>query len=138
MFKLPADNAFFGGEHKKREPVPRSLRTELLLRSKGKCEYCGLDLHEEGVKPHFHHKDGDPKNNKASNLIVVCPNCHSKFHKVKVVEETNVFGFVVKKCKVAVVKPKKTKAKKKKKRRNKKRSSNSIFGFNLDYGKDLF
>jgi hypothetical protein len=36
-------------EEPRREPNPRSLRTELLLRCKGKCEECGLDFHKEGV-----------------------------------------------------------------------------------------
>ncbi|MEM2263429.1 MAG: HNH endonuclease signature motif containing protein [Candidatus Bathyarchaeia archaeon] len=114
-------------EKPQREPVPRSLRTELLLRCKGKCEKCGLTFYEEGVRPHFHHKDGDPNNNKPSNIIVVCPNCHSKLHKWKVVEEENIFGFVVKKRKLVAVKPKKSKKTKKSKKikRRKKRETES-------------
>lgn len=121
-------------EEPRREPIPRSLRTKLLLRCRGKCEVCGLDFVKEGVRPHFHHKDGNPKNNKPSNLIVVCPNCHSKLHKWKTVEERDMFGFVVKKRKLVTIKPKKQKAskkskkiKKKSKRRRRKRRTETIW-----------
>ncbi|MEM1660925.1 MAG: HNH endonuclease signature motif containing protein [Candidatus Bathyarchaeia archaeon] len=110
------------GEGPRREPITQSLRTKLLLRCKGKCELCGLDFHEEGVKPHFHHKDGDPSNNRPSNLIVVCPNCHSKLHK--------------KRGKPAAIKPKKEKKSKKSKtkkskRKKRRREPESPWGFDL-------
>lgn len=123
------DDLVFGKEER-RESIPRSLRTELLLRCKGKCEDCRLDFYKKGVKPHFHHKDGNPKNNKPSNIIVLCPNCHSKYHKWKVIEEENIFGFAVKRRKLVAVKPVKTK-KSKKKSRKRKRKSNLTFGFKL-------
>ena len=63
---------------KKRIPVGQSTRTKLLIRAKGKCEKCHNSL--TGIKPHIHHKDGDPKNNKMFNLTVLCPNCHSTVH----------------------------------------------------------
>jgi 5-methylcytosine-specific restriction endonuclease McrA len=66
------------GNEPKRIPVGQHMRTKLLVRSKGKCEKCLRSL--DGVKPHIHHKDGDPKNNKMSNLKVLCPNCHSNVH----------------------------------------------------------
>lgn len=102
------------GRRPRREIIPRSLKTELLLRCKGKCENCRLDFYKENVKPHFHHKDGNPKNNKSSNLIVLCPNCHSKYHKYKVVKEENNFGFAVKRRKLVAVKPTKTRKSKRK------------------------
>jgi len=40
-------------EEPRREPIPRSLRTELLLRCKGKCEKCDLDFHKEGIDRTF-------------------------------------------------------------------------------------
>jgi hypothetical protein len=67
----------FGAEPK-RTPVRVSMIKKLLIRSGGKCEKCHHSL--VGVKPHIHHKDGDPKNNKMSNLKVLCPNCHSNVH----------------------------------------------------------
>lgn len=42
------------------------------------CEHCGYDKIPEilGV----HHKDKNRNNNNISNLIVLCPNCHSIEH----------------------------------------------------------
>lgn len=116
-------------EEPRREPIPRSLRTDLLSRCEGKCEKCGLNFYKEGVKPHFHHIDGNPKNNKPSNLIVVCPNCHSKLHKWKVVKEEDIFGFAVKRRKLVAVKPEKARKPKKSKehKRKKKRKTESLW-----------
>jgi hypothetical protein len=59
----------------KRPLVPQSIRAKVLVRSRGKCEMCGDNL--ENVTPNIHHKDGNPKNNEMTNLIALCPNCHS-------------------------------------------------------------
>lgn len=47
------------------------------------CEICGYNEYPEilGV----HHKDGNHNNNALTNLIVVCPNCHSLAHNKHVV-----------------------------------------------------
>jgi 5-methylcytosine-specific restriction endonuclease McrA len=37
-----------------------------------------LDFYKAEITPEIHHKDGNPRNNKPSNLIVLCPNCHTK------------------------------------------------------------
>lgn len=63
---------------KVRVPVSISLQKEIFIHSKGECEMCKKSL--KGLKPHIHHKDKNPKNNKKSNLILLCPNCHSKQH----------------------------------------------------------
>jgi len=65
-----------GTQKRKIKNVPQSIRTKLLIRSEGKCERCHKSL--KGLTPHIHHIDGERKNNKISNLIVLCPNCHSK------------------------------------------------------------
>lgn len=57
-----------------------SVRKAMFVRGKiTKCEICGYCEHPEilGV----HHKDKNRKNNDLSNLIVVCPNCHSLLHR---------------------------------------------------------
>jgi hypothetical protein len=59
----------------KRKPIPQSKKNKALLRSKGNCEKCKNSL--MNVTPNFHHKDGNPQNNKLSNIQVLCPNCHS-------------------------------------------------------------
>jgi 5-methylcytosine-specific restriction endonuclease McrA len=68
---------FFDARNKsKRKPVKQSLRTRLIIRCKGRCERCGKPLN--GIAPHIHHEDGNPENNKPSNLLVLCLNCHGK------------------------------------------------------------
>lgn len=44
-----------------------------------KCEFCGISSWM-GKKINFelHHVDGNHYNNKLSNLILLCPNCHSQ------------------------------------------------------------
>ena len=71
-------SGIWGKPEPKRKPVSQSARTKVLIRAKGRCEKCGHYL--DDVKPHIHHKDGNPKNNKLSNLKVLCPNCHSNVH----------------------------------------------------------
>jgi hypothetical protein len=39
-----------------------------------KCAHCGYHEHTEGLE--VHHIDGNRKNNKLSNLIVLCALCH--------------------------------------------------------------
>jgi hypothetical protein len=104
----------FWEEEPSRKPVPIRVQKKVLLRCKGKCENCGLDFNKRGVKPHIHHIDGNPKHNKASNLIVVCPNCHTKLHKWKTVKEEDAWGFVREKQKLVAIKPKKVRTTKKK------------------------
>ena len=54
------------------------MKHELLVRSKGKCQKCGISL--KGMKPDIHHKNRNPSDNEISNLMVLCRNCHSKMH----------------------------------------------------------
>lgn len=58
---------------KYREPIPEALCERILKRARYRCELCkeqlGLDLH---------HKNYDPSDNRESNLIAVCPNCHRR------------------------------------------------------------
>lgn len=78
--KMPKIGLFdYNKEGKKvRAAVPISTQKEIFIRAKGKCERCKKPL--KGLKPHIHHKDKKPSNNKKSNLILLCPNCHSKKH----------------------------------------------------------
>lgn len=43
-----------------------------------KCELCGCSIWQGKQLPlELHHKDNDHFNNSLSNLIILCPNCHS-------------------------------------------------------------
>lgn len=44
----------------------------------GSCEHCGYDVLDICE---VHHIDRDRNNNTPSNLIVLCPNCHTSVHK---------------------------------------------------------
>lgn len=45
---------------------------------KDSCESCGLDeWMGNKISLELHHVDGNRYNNKLSNLMILCPNCHS-------------------------------------------------------------
>lgn len=50
-------------------------------RAKGwRCEHCGVYCGGPGDKPllHVHHWDRNPQNNRESNLVALCIQCHSR------------------------------------------------------------
>ncbi|MFH0701121.1 MAG: HNH endonuclease signature motif containing protein [Candidatus Woesearchaeota archaeon] len=63
----------------KRKPLKTSLRTNKFADSGSKCQKCKCLL--KGLKPHMHHKNGNHSDNRSSNILLVCPNCHSKLHR---------------------------------------------------------
>lgn len=66
------------------KPTFATVRKNLIARGKiEKCEICGYDAHPEilGV----HHKDRNRNNNALSNLMVLCPTCHSLEHRKHIV-----------------------------------------------------
>lgn len=58
--------------------VPISIQRKLLVRSRGYCEKNGEDF--AFVEPEIHHCDRNRENNRMDNLLILCPNCHSKIH----------------------------------------------------------
>ena len=52
----------------------------LLLQARGKCEYCGGEITSKGIKEEIHHivPFASRGSDNYHNLIVLCPNCHSK------------------------------------------------------------
>jgi 5-methylcytosine-specific restriction endonuclease McrA len=49
-------------------------QSDLVKRGQGwKCRKCGKSIKSGG---HIHHKDGNSKNNKISNLVAICAKCH--------------------------------------------------------------
>lgn len=54
------------------------LLKELLKIREHKCEECGCTTWlEKPITLEAHHIDGDKTNNELSNLLLLCPNCHS-------------------------------------------------------------
>lgn len=44
-----------------------------------KCECCGrVSWNGKPISLELHHLDGNPNNNKLSNLRILCPNCHAQ------------------------------------------------------------
>ena len=134
----------------KREPVSAKLKNELKAKVKGYCMRCKTPL--RGFTPHVHHLNMKPRDNRISNLTLICPTCHAKYHreKSKVVVSRGLFGETKHKVitrdqkkrrkKVGysllgepMYKYKKKSSQKKKKLKNTKkkktRSNNSIFNF---------
>ena len=55
------------------------IRKNLILERGHKCEECGLtEWMHKPLRLEMHHRDGDRTNNDKSNLILLCPNCHSQ------------------------------------------------------------
>lgn len=54
----------------------RLLKEEL---KEYKCERCGIsEWNGQPIVLQVHHKDGNRYNNKLTNLVLLCPNCHSQ------------------------------------------------------------
>ncbi len=63
-------------------PITTSAVKRFLLDNnykENKCEICGItEWQGKPIVCQLHHKDGNRKNNKLSNLQMLCPNCHSQ------------------------------------------------------------
>lgn len=56
------------------------IRLFMLVKAQHKCQQCswtGINPFTNKICLEVHHIDGDWRNNKEENLIVLCPNCHS-------------------------------------------------------------
>ena len=67
-----------GNKNRKNIPQKNKVRAELQKEIDCLCPFCDND--DVG---HFeiHHIDEDPSNNENTNLILICPTCHSKITK---------------------------------------------------------
>jgi 5-methylcytosine-specific restriction endonuclease McrA len=70
------------GKEEKKTSVSELLQ-KLYKRSGARCEVDRLGLDciarlTEDLEPLIHHIDGNPRNNEISNLVLLCPSCHSK------------------------------------------------------------
>ena len=58
-------------------PLLSPRRARLLKEQKGKCGYCKLLFRYEDILE-VHHMDGDHKNNKRNNLMLIHGHCHDQ------------------------------------------------------------
>lgn len=60
--------------------VPSPIRKYLFEIHDDKCQRCRwgeMNRSTNKIPLQVHHEDGDHKNNRFSNLLLLCPNCHS-------------------------------------------------------------
>ncbi|MBF4471529.1 HNH endonuclease signature motif containing protein [Flavobacterium sp. HJJ] len=70
---------------KPRKTIPTKTRAILQKEIKSKCPICP---NEDVEHFHIHHIDENPLNNEFSNLLMLCPICHSKITKNDILYET--------------------------------------------------
>ena len=91
-----------------REPVNAETTKKVMERAKNKCQYPRCN---EKENLEIHHKNMNNNDSKLSNLMLLCPNHHTKKHKMEkgVVLKRDEFGNPTK---IKAVKRNKTKPKK--------------------------
>ncbi len=59
---------------RERKYFPAEVKRDTLKRQRHKCAHCkwNADIFD------FDHKDGNRSNNKMSNCLALCPNCHAR------------------------------------------------------------
>jgi hypothetical protein len=63
----------------------KQVRAKVWAEQGFKCGKCKGEIGIDGKKGEIelHHKDGNPRNNKRYNLVVLCPVCHKQAHRGK-------------------------------------------------------
>jgi len=59
--------------------VSPKMRMKLLISANYCCRICGKK-HERLFPLEIHHINGNPKDNRIENMIVLCRSCHHRFH----------------------------------------------------------
>lgn len=60
--------------------ISQHIKTYLFKKFNNKCARCGwgkMNPYTNNIPLEIEHIDGNYKNNKEENLILLCPNCHS-------------------------------------------------------------
>ncbi len=79
--KNRAGNNYKTGRKRDKVKSQKFIKKRLLEDRGKKCERCGFS--NPNIL-HTHHKDRDRRNNKMSNLELLCPNCHAIEHLQKI------------------------------------------------------
>jgi len=78
--KSPYDGDWvYWGERMGRDPTKPRRVTKLVKQQKGRCAHCGLHFGTEDVME-VHHQDGNRKNNRYTNLMLLHGHCHDQAH----------------------------------------------------------
>lgn len=78
--KSPYDGDWvYWAERMGRDPTKPRRVTKLLKQQKGRCADCGLHFGVEDVIE-THHRDGNRKNNRYTNLVLLHGHCHDQAH----------------------------------------------------------
>lgn len=124
--KLPKKQNFVVSRKKKRVPPSKGIKDQVIERSKGKCEWCRKDVIRLGLKPRFHHKDGNRSHTTLSNMMLLCNDCHDKVHEYRPKKFFDpIYGTKTRKVLIAKRIKKRGRKKKVEKKRKTKRSSPS-------------
>jgi RNA-directed DNA polymerase len=78
--KSPYDGDWvYWGERLGRDPTKPERVIRLLKQQQGRCGVCRLHLTTEDVME-IHHRDGDQRNNRYTNLVLLHAHCHDQAH----------------------------------------------------------
>lgn len=83
QFKKGCYYAHWKGKYGPAHPNYKGIAyRNMAIAAKGRrCEKCGRTRYDSIRKLHVHHKDGNRRNNKISNLKILCSACHMNLHK---------------------------------------------------------
>ena len=76
-------SSYYTDEENPKQISAHKLRQKLIRDGikDDKCEICGVsEWHGVKLSLELHHKDKNHHNNRLSNLIILCPNCHAAIH----------------------------------------------------------
>ncbi len=60
--------------------IQQSLRNKVVVRQGNACGLCNCNFSK--MMPHeIHHLNHNPKDNRPSNLLALCANCHTAHHR---------------------------------------------------------
>lgn len=77
---LPSTNDYDDGLYNDYSNDWPSISERMRERKNWKCEICGADYSQDRGNLHVHHRNENKRDNRLSNLSVLCRHCHQKMH----------------------------------------------------------